>query len=373
MRVVDADAHVVEPRGLFVDSVDRRFADRAPRIAKDEYGRDRVWIDGRPLGGGPSIPSLGAGVVPGGLTDSVKVHEKTYDDAPEGGADPRARLRHMDAEGIDVSVFYPTMGLFLAGIDDPAFAAACCRCYNDWLATFCAADRNRLVGVAVVPQQDIDRSIEEARRAVCELGMRGVVLRPNPCRGRRIDHPAYDPLWRELQDLRCPVAIHEGTTLNVPTVGADRYDDIFRLHTVSHAFEQKLACMDFIVGGVLERHPNLRVAFLESGGTWVPHWLDRLDHQHETMGWIAPSLKLKPSDYFKRQCWISFDPDETLLEASVMAIGDNRVMWGSDYPHFDCIPSGAVRELRRRVSSLPEPAARGLLGANAAAFYGLDV
>jgi uncharacterized protein len=122
---------------------------------------------------------------------------------------------------------------------------------------------------------------------------------------------------------------------------------------------------------VLEKFPRLKVAFLESGGGWICHWLDRLDSHYEKLGFLVPWLKMKPSDYFKRQCWISFDPDESTLKATVDVIGADNLMWASDYPHFDCTFPGAVKELKEHMEGLSEDAKRKVLGESAARLYRL--
>jgi len=137
----------------------------------------------------------------------------------------------------------------------------------------------------------------------------------------------------------------------------------------SHAMEQQIACMTLILGGVLERFPRLRVAFLEAGGGWLPYWLERMDHHHERLGWILPGCKLKPSEYFRRQCMISVDPDEKTIPVVAEMVGDDYIMWASDYPHFDCTFPGAVAEVRE--AKVPAATMTKLLGANAARFYGI--
>jgi predicted TIM-barrel fold metal-dependent hydrolase len=373
-RIIDGDGHVVEPK-TWDDYIEPAFRERAPRIVKDADGLERIQLDGEVLGlGGRRGPTtLGAGLTPGGFADPVKRQSLSYDQAHPGGTDPHIRIKDMDAEGIDVAVLYPSIGLLFGGIKDPQLTAACCRAYNNWLADYCKPYLNRLIGIAAVPLQDVDEAVQEMRRAVTKLGMHGVFVRPNPYNGRRLDDPAYDPFWTEAQELSCAIGVHEGTALNMPTVGAERYQDLFRLHMISHPLEQKLACMDFTAGGVLEKFPRLKVAFLESGGGWIGHWLDRLDSHYEQMGFAVPWLKMKPSEYFKRQCYISFDPDESTLRATVAVLGADNIIWASDYPHFDCTFPGVLAELHESLEGLPVETQQKILGGNAARLYGLTL
>jgi predicted TIM-barrel fold metal-dependent hydrolase len=159
----------------------------------------------------------------------------------------------------------------------------------------------------------------------------------------------------------------------VPPLGSDRHPtNVLVLHAISHTLEQMLACAQLIGLGVLERHPGLRVVFLEAGGGWAPYWLARLDHQVPSYHRYAPDLSLLPSEYFARQCWVSFEIDEATLPALVPFIGAERVVWGSDYPHADSTFPGAVKELHETIAPLPEETRRRILGANAAALYGLS-
>jgi predicted TIM-barrel fold metal-dependent hydrolase len=370
-RIIDGDGHVVEPK-TWDAYIEAEFRERAPRIVKDEQGSEQVWLEGKAMGGGRRLPTtIGAGLTPGGFADPEKRQSQPYDKAHPGGSDPYARIKDMDMEGIDAAVLYPSIGLLFGGIKDPKLAAACCQAYNNWLADYCKPYPTRLIGIAAVPLQDVDVAITEMRRAVTKLGMRGVFVRPNPYNGRRLDDPAYDPFWAEAQELDCAIGVHEGTALNMPTVGSERYQDFFRLHVISHPLEQKLACMDLVSGGVLEKFPRLKVAFLESGGGWICHWLDRLDSHYEKMGFAVPWLKMKPSEYFKRQCFISFDPDESTLRATVEVLGADNIIWASDYPHFDCTFPGVLRELEEGLEGLPAGAKHKILGENAARLYGL--
>jgi predicted TIM-barrel fold metal-dependent hydrolase len=286
-----------------------------------------------------------------------------------GGHDAKARLADMDAEGLDVSVLFPTTGLYFAGVADPAVQQALCRAYNDWLRDWCSQDPRRLIGVAVLPQADVDASIAEAQRAV-GLGLRAVMLRPNPIRGRNLEDPVFEPLWSALEELGVPVALHEGTTQDVVQVGHDRFDNFLFRHALSHPLEQQIACLSLICGGVLERHPRLRVAFLESGCGWALYWLERLDEHMEEWGHASLPLPLRPSEYFARQCYISCEPDERALPALISVLGDDNLLFASDYPHPDGIFPGVVAALADRADLSPGSKAK-LLRDNALRCFGL--
>ncbi|HUC06136.1 MAG TPA: amidohydrolase family protein, partial [Acidimicrobiales bacterium] len=165
--------------------------------------------------------------------------------------------------------------------------------------------------------------------------------------------------------------VHEGSSVLVPTLGDDRPFNPLLLHAVSHSFEAMLACAQMIAFGVLERHPGLRLLFLESSGGWAPFWLERLDDQAESFGGFCPHMVLRPSEYFARQCAISFDVDEHTLPVLAPFLGGDRIVWGSDYPHHDATFPGAVDAIRSTVATCSTAAQVHVLGLNARRFYRL--
>ena len=126
-----------------------------------------------------------------------------------------------------------------------------------------------------------------------------------------------------------------------------------------------LACAQLIAFGTLERHPGLRLLFLESSGGWAPFWLERLDEQAESFGGFCPDMALRPSEYFARQCAISFEVDEQTLPALVPFVGESRIVWGSDYPHHDATFPGAVEAIRSTVAPCTTATQVHVLGLNA--------
>ena len=217
--------------------------------------------------------------------------------------------------------------------------------------------------IATVPQSNVDATIAESKRAVKDLVFKGVFLRPNPIAGRTIDNPAFEPLWNVLEELDTPLCLHEGTTQDVPQAGFDRYENFLFRHVISHPHEMQMACLSVICGGVLERHPKLRVAFLESGVGWIAHCLERLDHHMEYWGHASAPLPLKPSEYFTQQCYISADPDEAIVPGIIDVIGDDNILFASDYPHPDGIFPGVVAEFTER-KDVSEESKTKILGEN---------
>lgn len=362
--VVDADGHVVEPVEAW-KSVPEPYR---PRIVADDNGFEHVLVDNKEV----LAVALGTLATPGARF-SEPSDTKRLDEALPGGFDPELRLADMDAEEIDQAVLFPSVGLYFWALEDPGAACAIARAYNDWLASYCAASPTRLFGAAMLPVQDPREAARELRRTKEELGFVAAFVRPNPCCGRSLSDRAYEVIWDAAEDTDMTIAVHEGSSVIVPTLGAERPFNPLVLHAVSHSFEQMLACAQLIAFGVLERHPDMRVVFLESGGGWAPFWTERLDEQAESFGGFCPEMRLPPSEYFSRQCWISYEVDEKTLSVLAPVIGVDRVVWGSDYPHHDATFPGAVDALRKSAAGLAPDARDRILGANAAQLYRLPV
>ena len=261
----------------------------------------------------------------------------------------------MDLDGIDAAYLYPSIGLFAGSVEDPKLSAAICRAYNRWLPDYCKPYPDRLFGIAMLPMQDVDLAIEEMRFARRELGMPGIFLRPNPYNNKMVHHPDYEKFWSAVEDADVAVGFHEGGSSGMPQVGLDRFDTRGARHIVTHTMEMMMACLSMIWGGVCDRHPKLRVGFLESGGGWIVPWLERMDRHYVDQGFNDSGLSMKPSEIFQRNCWISFEPVEGSIKVLADYIGAHKILWATDYPHPDGFFPGAPemvqktsRDFRRR-------------------------
>jgi predicted TIM-barrel fold metal-dependent hydrolase len=285
---------------------------------------------------------------------------------------PESHVQSMTQMGIDVAFIYPNYGLWLFAIDSlPAeVMGAFVRAYNTWLyEEFCSYDPARLKGVAAVNQHDPEDMVKELHR-MANLGWKAVFLRPNPVKGRILSDPAYEPFWAACEDLDMAVGIHEGHWSRLPTTGADRFNTRFALHACSHPMEQMMALLALIEGGVLERHPQLRIGFLESGCGWLPYWLWRLDEEYQVTPWeVKDRVRLMPSEYFRRQCFIAVEPSEPYLSRLIDYIGSDNIIFGSDYPHMDHKPD-IVSQVLKLEKDLAKETVEKILADNPTRFYG---
>jgi len=310
-------------------------------------------------------------------TELMTVGQRSYEDGcARGGYDPQARLAVMDSEKIDMALLYPTIGIAWEGmVEDPTLATAYCRAYNRWIVDFCATDRRRLVPIAHICLMDPAGAVSEVERAR-KAGCAGVYLSPDPASrgGIQFDDPRLAPFWATVQDLGMPVAFHVVARSDSML---SEWNDLNELSTGSVVFNFAFLALDVMAAftsmmtrGLLETYPRLKLAVLEAGSNWITAWLDRLDHKSEVMRPFS-SLKLLPSEYFKRQCVISAEPDESLTRPVVEHLGADYVVWASDYPHLDA-SFHVVDTIRERLAGLPTEAQRKVLGENALRFYGLS-
>jgi uncharacterized protein len=278
----------------------------------------------------------------------------------------------MAEEGIDLAILYPSRGLNVLSIPelDREFAAALARAYNDWLYEFCQADPSKLVGAGMISPFNIDDAIAETRRCVEQLGFRAIFLRANIVNGHNWHEPYYEPLWSELEDLGVPLGFHEANNSAARQVGEQFGYDFMLRHTFSHPVEQMLAVGSFCGGGILHRHPKLRVAFLEGNCGWLPFLMWRLDEHWELYGdqW-APQLQNPPSFYFKRQCYASVECDEEPAKYAIDFLGNERLVFSTDFPHVDTKYPKAVERFLQL--PLTDEDKRKILWDNCAAYYGV--
>src|SRR5437867_3694451 len=194
--------------------------------------------------------------------------------------------------------------------------------------------------------------------------------RPYEVNGRNWHDPYYEPLWAALEELEVPLGFHEGSGSQLRQVGEQFGANTMLKHIYSHPVEMMLTTGAFCAGGILERHPRLRVAFLEGNCSWVPFLLWRMDEHWEWIGDVyARDLTMAPSEYFKRQCFVSVECDEEPVKHVIDAIGDDRIVFSTDFPHGDSKFPRAVESFLQLPIS--DESKRKILWDNCAAYYGL--
>jgi len=381
--VCDADMHVMEPADLWQRYMTPEYRHAAP-IGMTELRRDiRVKVKSQILlRAGPVRPLKergGSGI--GWRPDQ----EAAYGEAEARGWDAQAQLDAMDREGVDLTVLFPTRGLFTLGLDsteqigadglEPSFATAIARAYNDWLHDYCALAPDRLYGAAMVAPHDIAGAVDETRRCVEEYGFKSIYLAPGTVNRKPWHHRDYDPLWAECQKQGIAVGFHGGgRTLLTPdfSLGDIFGDRLMMWHTFNQPLGVMAAAVSLIGGGVLERFPELRIALLEGNCSWAPWLMHRLDEHHEWVGWYeSRDLTKKPSEYFRSNCFVSVEADEETVVHYLDWFGDDNLVFSTDYPHGDSQYPHAVETFRKL--PLSEESQRKITGDNWSRLYDIPL
>ena len=376
-KVLDSDMHIVEPWDLWLQYIEPKYRERAP-VGAREYPLDfGLLLDGEPISAVRSRDPITSQESWLARLEIEEPRLALLKEDIERQFDSTSQLQAMDREGIDVTVLFPTRGLAALSLDypDTKLAAAVARAYNNWLADFCKGDPTRLYGSAMLSVHDVEEAVAEARRAKVELGFKAVFFRPNPVRGRNWHDPAYDPLWEECQRLGLAVGFHEGQPTRLPQAVAERFNNEpeknwTMAHVASHPMEQMYATLCMTTGGVLERFPQLRVAFLEANCSWVPYWLWRMDEHYEAREkWASKTVPMKPSEYFRQQCFTSVEASEEPAKYVIDWMGDDNIVFSTDYPHLD---SAYPHSIDRFLSlSFDDGSRRKILWDNCARLYDL--
>jgi predicted TIM-barrel fold metal-dependent hydrolase len=366
-KVFDADAHVVEPRNLWERFLDKRFQQRVgwqqPIPGWDQFRP--ATIDGRYS----QHPTMLYGRFQEAVRWTTDAMTAKYGDVVQRGFDGASVRESMRPEGVDLMVLYgPGYDMWGEGID-PELQAALARAYNRWAEEMRETSGGRVLAAGPVPLGDIARAVEEVRHGYEHQGVRCFWARPNCFNHRNLGHRYYDPLWEVLQDLDVPFATHEFMGLAGASAGSDRFETFLEWHTVVHPMEAQMAMLSMIANGVFERFPRLRVAYMEAGCGWVPFWLWRIEEHLELSGWKeAPECTQEPIEYFRRNCWITTEPDEPFVPQVIEAVGDGHILFETDYPHPDSKYPRAVETFLAQ-EKIPQASKRKILWDNALDFY----
>jgi len=350
--VIDADGHINEPETRLIEFLDPPYRSYLHAWVPDPNGRVNPNVSVAPKLAGFD-PTLGG---------------KLGANGPPGFPTPADWLQAMEEGGLELTVLYPTTLLGYSAIDDPDFLVAVTRAYNtyvyeDWLKV-----SPRFRAVALMPLRDVEESIKELRRTITELGFCGAFL-PAVGFGLLGDRRLH-PLYAEAERLGCLIAVHGGHA----TAESMRYTKFIHRHTIGFPVSNMMQMMHMTYEGAFECFPALRVAYLEAGCTWVPYLLNRMDEEWEKRGAEeAPLCKQKPSAYIKSaRVFVHAEPGEDLLPQTLEILGDQSLVYASDWPHWDHEYPESIAQLWRR-EDLTEAQKRGILADNARAMYGLSV
>ena len=364
--VVAADSHVMEVPETW-EYLEEEYLHRRPVIARLSEslpivaGMDQLWfIDGRvtprPMGRGATIS--------GTPTEMTFARKKVFSAGSQGLTDVEARLRDLDAWGIEIQVLFSSI-FIQETTEDPRFEAALMRSYNTWMAKRCAERPDRLKWAAAIPLRDIPAAVAEVHRARA-LGAVGLMI-GGTAGSRLLHHRELDPFYAAVSEEDLPLCVHCSWSLpGLTEVSEDLYsaDMLGFTLPILMGFHSLVGC------GVMDRFPKLRVGFLEAGSEWLPYWIGRMDHYHgvsRSNGWGRYAAR-KPSEYLKDgRLWVTCEAEESLLAQVIDLIGEDHILFEGDMPHAEARDTG-IKTLRDR-TDLSERLKRKILRDNALAFY----
>ena len=418
-EVFDSDSHVVEPRELWEKYLDPEYRVLGKHALWREEGRfdSYLKINGQVYrdNGNPNIPRH-AIWKPGMTWDDVgDLDPDTRHAQSEGASDPEARLRDMDAMGIDQTFLYPTW--FAEGfhlVEDPDVSYALARAYNDWIADFCRAAPDRLYAAAMVPLGNMDFALAELRRVAGIRCFRGAFIRPMFLEGHYFTHPYYDPLWAELGSLGLTAAVHptaglwnpewtshgpfiekvKGRLNQTPALGGGgggafaggSTDDRQRVSPasgmvplghplaplLSHWLDNHLFVASTLIGyTVMERFPEMRVVMAHGKASWMEEVLEKMEASTR----VIPLQHYYPVSTEPEETWdegrvmLGFDAEERLIQELPYSF-EKKIVWASHYPRHDTTSAwDAIETLTQ--ADVDRPVIARMMGGNAREQFGL--
>jgi len=313
------------------------------------------------------------------------------DDGRTRNWDTERRNGDLDAEGVAAEVLFPNTvpPFFPTGVviapapstaDFPRRLAGL-RAHNRWLVDFVAESPERRAGLAQIALNDVDEAIADVKWAR-EQGLRGILLpgvSPDTPWIDPLFSAIYDPLWAVCQDLDMSITHHAGGS-GIPNYG--KHDAAITMFVLESGFFANRAIWHLIMSGVFERFPGLKFIMTEQGTSWLPPALTRMDDIHNSMvnGRIGEigmpksgALPHRPSDYFRRNCFLGASFPSPGEASTFHDIGIDKIMWGSDYPHNEACSPLSRESLRHSFKGWSEADMRQVLSENAAAVYGFDL
>jgi predicted TIM-barrel fold metal-dependent hydrolase len=372
MKFISADDHVVEHPEVWTSRLShQKWGGRIPHLERQADGSDCWVIDGvkrRLLGSG----SAGAFMADRGT------EPRSWNDVPRTAWVAEERLKALDAAGIDYSVLYPTIagiaGEVFGTLREPELELDCVRAYNDWLLEEWVACSSRFIPQCIIPLGPIDAVVTEIKRAVGK-GHKGVIMPPVPRHLRGLPHindPYYDPIWRACEELGVPLCFHAGGSpeLQLPSYEGFSPAIAAAFDAVARPVSAVPLVSNLIVSRVLERFPNLNLVFADTSLGWISFALEATDYEFDQFG-VSSQIpyQLKPSEAFRRQCYVVGWYDQAGLRRACEYPGADNILLAAKLPMADSNWPNSMIDVRARLSGLSEQTQSQLLWRNAAALY----
>jgi predicted TIM-barrel fold metal-dependent hydrolase len=379
IKIVDCDTHFTEPKDLWTANAPAGMKDKMPHVKRIDNA-DRWFVGDKDFG------SIGGNVIARDKNKLLgRLAFQNYDQIDSGSYDVNARLQHMDASGIWAQICFQNGGVTQAGslvaLNDEPLAIAITQIFNDACADRMKASGGRINCMGTLPYWDKGIMNKEMRRIV-DLGIKGVALPDRPERlsqGYIGPDGKLSPFWEEVFDIchetGTPLNFHLNASLDANSAIWDNlgFDQRLPIHALIHHMGCAATMSNFMVSGILDKYPRLKIGLIESGMGWVPFWLEGMEHQlSEFRTAENRGLKLRPKEYFKRHFWVSFwfetfGPTKMLEE-----VGVDRVMFETDFPHPTSLYPGVQDKLVDTIGRYDYATRKRVLEQNAVELYNLS-
>jgi predicted TIM-barrel fold metal-dependent hydrolase len=394
-ETISADCHVDLiwlPPELFTGNAEPAMRDRMPYVTDGPKGKVWVTKKGASLGNANAMGSAGREYIPGKIHRSDRMASTgLYDDGKKGIrrlTDPDLRIKDQDRDGVQAEVLYGILGA-TSRLNDPEAAVEVIRVYNEWLAGFCESHPDRFIGLAAIPNNPLEAAIAEVERVAKRGACRGLDI-ANSADLKPLWDPYWEPLWEVINATGLPLHFHtvggylpdhlrkiifigsdpsRASLPDAPQVPLPVARAAFATNITHFQMNMANILTSMIFSGVLEKYPRIRLVLGESGIGWIPYVLWRMDAEWEDQ-FKDLSLKMPPSDYWKRQCYATYQTDPIGVKL-LDELGADRIMWGSDFPHPDGIWPDSQEYIKKELSHLPADVRRKVICENAGKLYGL--
>ena len=376
MRLISTDDHVIEHPRVWLDRLPSSDGEAAPTIVEVPDGTSsgrsaQVWrYEGR------IYTQTALNAVAGRRREDFGLEPTRFDEILLGCYDPVARVKDMDADGIEAQLCFPSFpkfaGTVFLGAADKQLAARCVQAWNDFmLDEWCASDPTRFIPVVIVPLWDPQLAAAEVERTAAK-GARTISFPENPAPlglpSFHTDH--WDPLLAAAQDAGMPLSMHFGSS-GRPPFTAD--DAPFAVAISLFGCNSMYTTADLLFSPVFHKFPGLKVALSEGGIGWIPYILERVDYTWERHKFYTGiNQDVRPSELFRQHIWGCFIDDEFGI-ASRYAIGVDHITWECDYPHSDSNWPVARKRAAETLATVPDDEVHQIVELNARKlfhFYG---
>jgi predicted TIM-barrel fold metal-dependent hydrolase len=363
--IISADGHVCEPANCYVDHIDPKYRDQAPRIEALDDGTEAFIVPGmkRPV---PLGFIDGAGFSPRERLERAKTMK--FADVRLGAYSGRERVAYMDEDGIAAELIYASVGMGLFMHRDPELKDAFLWAYNRWLAEMCAEAPDRVFGMAQTAVLGVDEAIADFQRAK-EMGFVGMMMPGDPLH-EDYDHPDYDALWECATDLQLPICFHILTSRSGSMHAETRGHPLNNFLGIIRAVQDVVGLM--VLGGVFERHPDLKLVVAESDAGWLPHYMYRMDHaaRMNADDGIIRGLSKLPSEYIRANVYATFQDDLTAYH-TLDLFPYQHLLWASDFPHTDSTWPRSRQLIAEQAAHLDEAQHQAIFRDNTARLFNL--